>query len=152
MPLEYSLTGPRDELADLGEGLDGRHGALDFGAAQSHDFAVQEDVFAAGEFGVESRAQFQQRGDAPARHHASLGGLQDAGDDLQQRALAGPVGPYQRQRLAFFDLEADIAQRPKIAVELALDKRQRLAQAVGGTAVELVKFGYVLDQNHKVLL
>jgi hypothetical protein len=37
-------------------------------------------------------------------------------------------------------------------VELALDERQGLAQPVGGTAVELVELGYVLNQNHKVLL
>ena len=66
------------EFADLGEGFDGRHRAVDFGAAQSHDFAVQVDVLAAAEFGVEARAEFQQRGDAPARHHAPGGGLQDA--------------------------------------------------------------------------
>ena len=66
--------------------------------------------------------------------------------------LPEPFGPYQRQRLAFFDLEADIAQRPKIGMELALVERQRLAQAVGGTAVELVELGDVLDQYHKVLL
>ena len=80
------------------------------------------------------------------------GGLQDAGHDLQQRALAGTVGPYQRQRLALFNLEADIAQRPKIGVELALAERQGLAQAVGGTAVELVELGHVLEQDHKLLL
>ena len=71
MPLEYSLTGRSDELADFGEGFDGRHGLVDFGAAQAHDFAVEEDVFAAGEFRIESGAQLQQRGDAPARDHAA---------------------------------------------------------------------------------
>src|ERR1022692_105760 len=139
------FDGAGDELADFREGFDGRHGALDFGAGQPHDFAVEEDVLAAAEFGVEARAEFKQRRDAPACEYPPLGGLQDAGHDLEQRALAGAVRPYQGQRLALFDLEADIAQRPEVAVELSLDERQRLAEAVGGTAVELVELGYVLN-------
>ena len=102
MPLEYSLTGPVNELADFGEGFDGGQGALDLGAAQTHDLAVQEDVLAAAEFGIEAGAQFEQRGDAPARDHAALRGLQDAADDLQQRAFAAAVRPDQAQHLALF--------------------------------------------------
>ena len=73
------------------------------------DLAVEVDILAAAKFRVETRAELQQGGDAPARHHAALRGLQDAGDDLQQRTLAGTVRAYQRQRLAFFHFEADIA-------------------------------------------
>ncbi len=72
----------RDELADLREGFDRRHGALDFGAAESHDFAVQEDVFAARKFRIETGAQLQQRRDTAARDYASLGGLQNASNNL----------------------------------------------------------------------
>ena len=82
-------------------------------AAQAHDFAVEVDVFAAGEFRIEARAEFEQRGDAPARHHASRGGLQDAADDLQQRALAAAVGTHQAEHLALFDLEADVLAAPR---------------------------------------
>ena len=86
------LDGALDELADLREGLDGGHGAVDFGAAESHDLAVEVDVLAAGEFGVESGAEFEQGGDAPAGDDASRGGLENAADDLEQRALAAAVG------------------------------------------------------------
>src|ERR1039457_592662 len=140
-----------DELADLREGFDGRHGALDFGAGQPHDFAVEEHVLAAGEFGVEARAQLQQGGDAPARDYPSLRGLQDAGHDLQKRAFAGAVRANQGQGLALFDLEADIAQGPKVGVERTLVERQGLAEAVGGTAVELVELGYDLKDRKSVV-
>src|ERR1035441_1935160 len=85
-------------------------------------------------------------------HPAALGRLQDAGHDLQKRALARTVRAYQGQGLALFDLEADIAQGPKVGVERTLVERQGLTQAVGGAPVELVEFGYVLEQNHKILL
>ena len=53
--------------------------------------AVEVDVVAAGEFRVEAGAEFEQRGDAPVHRDGAGGGLQDAGHDLQQGALAGAV-------------------------------------------------------------
>jgi uncharacterized Zn-finger protein len=35
-------------------------------------------------------------------------------------------------------------------MELSFGEGERLAQAVGGTAVEFVELRYVLEQNHKV--
>ena len=137
---------PFDELADLREGLDGGHGAGDFGAAEPHDLAVQVDVFAAGELRVETGAQLQQGGDAPARHHAPGGGLQNAADNLQQGALAAPVGSHQAQGLALFELEPDVAQGPEIGVERAA-AGQQLAQPVGRAPVQPVQFGDVLNED-----
>ena len=119
---------------------------VDFGAAQAQDLAVQVDVLAAGEFGVEAGAQFQQGGDASARHHASGGGLQNPADDLQQGALAAAVGPDQAEHFTLFDLEADIAQRPEIRVP-GLGVREQLAQAVDGTAIQAIELGNVLNKD-----
>ena len=140
------LDRPFDELADFGEGLDGRHGLVDFGAAQSHDLAVEIDVFPAGEFGIESGAELEQGRDAPARHHTSGGGLQNAADDLQQRALTATVGTHQAQGFALFDLKPDLAQRPEIGVA-GRGARQKLAQAVGGAPVQAVELGNVLNED-----
>ncbi len=140
-----------DEVADLGEGLDGRHGALDLGAGEPHNFAVEKDVLAPGEFGIEACAQLEQRRDAPARYDAPEGGLQDAADDLQQRAFAAAVGTDEAECLALFHLEADVAQRPEIAVKRGGREGEYLPQAVRRAFVELVKLGYVLQQDHKLL-
>jgi hypothetical protein len=55
------------------------------------DQSVQHGVLAAGELGVEARAE-PEDGRQPAVDLDRAGrGLQDAGDDPEQRALAGPV-------------------------------------------------------------
>ena len=100
------------------------------------------------EFGVEARAEFQQRRDAPARHNPSRGGLQDAADDLQQRALAAAVGSHQAEHFAAFDAEADVAQRPEIGVERLRIEGQQLRAGGRRDEIQAVKLGYVLNQNH----
>src|SRR6185369_17045226 len=116
------------------------------GPAQAHDLAIQIDVFAAGEFRIEAGAEFQKCGDAPARHYATRGRLQDAADDLQQGALAAAVGAYQAQHFALLYLEADVLERPEIAMVRAR-ARQQFAQAVAGAAVQTRQFGNVLNED-----
>ena len=53
-----------DELLDFGEGDDLVELLRDLGLGHAEDGAVEEDVFAAGEFGVEAGADFEQAGDA----------------------------------------------------------------------------------------
>ena len=136
----------RDELADFGEALDGGHGPVDFGAAQAHDFAVEVDVFAAGEFGVEAGAELEQGGDAAARDDAAGGGLQDAADDLEERALAASIGADEAEGLTLLELEADIAQGPKIGMPRA-GTGQQLAQPVCRAAVQTIQLGDVLNED-----
>jgi hypothetical protein len=64
----------------------------DLPLAQAQDGAVEEDVLAAGQLGMEAGADFQQRGDSPAQDGLSGGRVGDARQDLEQRALAGAVG------------------------------------------------------------
>src|SRR5262249_44910693 len=108
--------------------------------------AVEKDVFAAGEFGVESGSKFEEGGDAAGGFDEAFGGLQDAGDDLEQRALAASVGADETERFAPLDVEGDVAERPEIGVERA-GAGEKLAQTVGGLAVEAVKLGDVLSVN-----
>ena len=82
----------------------------------------------------------------PLRHHAALGRLQNARDDLQQRALAAAVGSHQAQRLALLHVKRDIAQRPEIGVQRPR-AGQKLAQAVGGPAVKTIQLGNVFDED-----
>ena len=49
----------------------------------------------------------------------ALGRGEDPGEDLEQRALAGAVGPDDAQRLAVRDRERDVAQRPEVGVAVA---------------------------------
>ena len=51
----------------------------------------------------------------PADLDPALGRLEDAGDQPQQRRLAGAVAPDEPDRLARLDREGDVAQRPDLA-------------------------------------
>ncbi len=73
-------------------------------AAQAVDRAVQEDVLAPREVGVEPRAELEQRADSAFRLHTPGGGLDDPGDDAEQRRLARPVAPDETDGFAARDL------------------------------------------------
>src|SRR5581483_6678478 len=76
--------------------------------------AVEEDVLAPGEVGVEARADLDQRPHAPLYVDVALGGLRDPGQDLQQRALAGAVPPDEAHDFSLRDFEGDVLQRPDV--------------------------------------
>jgi hypothetical protein len=67
----------------------------------------------------------------------SGGGLQNSADNLEQGALAAAVRAHQAEHLAFLQVEADVAQRPKLGVALAR-AGQHLPQPVGRAAIEAV--------------
>ncbi|CAA9406152.1 MAG: hypothetical protein AVDCRST_MAG64-1988 [uncultured Phycisphaerae bacterium] len=102
-----------EELLDLAERDDLVELALDLGAAHPEDRAVEEDVLAAGQLGVEAGADLQQRRDPPAEHRPALARLGDAAEDFQQRALAGAVAPDEADHLAAVHLERGVLQRPE---------------------------------------
>ena len=80
-----------EELRDLGELDDVVELAPDLGARHAEDGAVQVDVLAAAELGVEARADLEQAADAAVDLDPALGRLGDAREDLEQGALAGAV-------------------------------------------------------------
>ena len=138
---------PVQKFPNIGEGRNRRERALDGPAAQAHDLAVEKYVLPAGEFRIESRAQLEQRRDAPLRDHASAGGRQNSADNLQECALPASIGTHEAQHLSALEVEADIAQRPEIGMQTIRKKRKDFADAIGGTLVEAVQFGNVLDEN-----
>src|SRR6185312_4593729 len=72
----------RDDLVELPHHL---------GALHAEDGAAEQNVFASGEFGVKTGADFEQRSD-PAVHFAhALRRFGDARDHFEERALPCPV-------------------------------------------------------------
>ena len=80
------------------------------------DRAVQKDVLAPGQLGVEPGAQLQQRRHAAAHADPARGRAQHAGDHLQQRALARAVVADDAEHLAAPHVEGHAAQRPELVV------------------------------------
>ena len=104
-----------DELLQLREGHDLVHRLADAGAREAVDRAVQIDVLAAGEVGMEARAELEQRRDPAAGLDPARGRLDDPGDEPEQRRLAGAVPADEPDRLAGLDPHGDVAERLDLA-------------------------------------
>src|SRR4026209_1577022 len=74
----------------------------------------QPDVVVPRQVRVEPRAQRQQARDVTDDIDDALVRLDDPGEDLQERALAGPVRPDDREALAGRALERDVAECPEV--------------------------------------
>ncbi len=73
---------PIHERADFGEAFDLREHMFHVATRNAEDLAVQINVFATREFGIEPSAQFEQRSDSTMCHDTTAGRLQNAADDL----------------------------------------------------------------------
>ena len=82
----------------------------------AQDRAVEVDVLAAGQLGVEAGAHLQQAGDPAVDLGAAAGRLGDAREDLEQRDLARAVAADDADDLALLDLEGDVLERPEVSV------------------------------------
>jgi hypothetical protein len=65
---------------------------------------------------VEPGANLEQRSDAAVDIRPSAGRLGDAGENLEERALAGSVAADETDHFAGSDLERRLAQRPQFGV------------------------------------
>ena len=103
-----------EKLLHLGEGDDLVEPPFDLGAPHAENGAVEIDVFAAGQFGMKAGADFEHAGDPAGELDASLVGLGDAADHLEQRRFAGAVAADDADDFAALDLEGNVLERPKI--------------------------------------
>lgn len=140
------------EVADFGEGGDGGEGGFDFGAGETDDLAVEDDVFAAGEFGVEAGAEFEERGDAAGGDDSSAGGLHDAGDDLEEGAFAGAVRADEGEDFAGFHGDGDIAEGPEILRAGFVEKRNGGEKPVRRGGEERIDLRDVLDGYQPLII
>jgi hypothetical protein len=81
-----------DELVELGEPDDRRQALAHLLLAEAEQGGVEGDVAAAGELGMEGGAELEDRGHLAA-HPEAAAGRRDAGEDLEQRRLAGAFSP-----------------------------------------------------------
>ena len=99
-PARVGTDRPVDRVLDLGERDDLVEALANLGAPQALDRAVQEDVLASGEVGMEAGAELEQRADPALDLDGARGRLDDPRQHAQQRRLARPVAPDQADRLA----------------------------------------------------
>ena len=99
-PRRVGAHGQVDELLELRERDDLVHRLAHARAREAVDRAVQVDVLAPGEVGVEAGAELEQRRDAAAGLDAAARRLDDLRDEPQQRRLARAVTADEPDRLA----------------------------------------------------
>lgn len=105
------VDGGVDEGADVGEVDDVVHQGVHLAAGLALEDAVEDDVFAAGEFGTETCAEGEHHGDAAMdADNAGIAAV-DAADDGKQRRLAAPVVADEPDLLTTADGKVDIVQR-----------------------------------------
>ena len=85
------LDGRVDELPELREVDDVVEAIVNLTLGQAQHDPVDEHVLAPGDFGMESGAELDERGDPPIDPHAARRRLRDAGDQLERRALPRAV-------------------------------------------------------------
>src|SRR5207302_7975261 len=82
----------------------------------TEDRAVQEDVLAARELRVEAASQLEERRHASAHLDLAFARGLCTRDDLEERALAGPVASDDTQCLPGPDLDRHAPQGPKVQI------------------------------------
>src|SRR5207244_1432777 len=96
-----------------GEGDDAIELGLHLLAGEAEERAVEVDVVAAAQLGVEARAELDHRAQPPLGRERAFARLQDAGHGLEERALTRSIVADERERFPRRDLERDVAQRPE---------------------------------------
>ena len=101
-----------DELLELGELEHRVQAPRGVAASQAHHHAVERDVLAGGQLGVEPDAELDERRQAAGHPDRARVGAIDAGQHLQQRALARPVAPHDPEELAAVHVKRDPPATP----------------------------------------
>ena len=101
--------------------------ARDLAALHAHDRALQVDVLASGQVGMEAGGHLDERADAAPESRTAARRPQNAGQQLQGRGLAGAVRADDAERLAALHLERHVAHRPELALR-ELGRRFRAAE------------------------
>src|SRR5205085_5589421 len=86
-------------------------------------------VLAPGQLGAEPGSNLEQRADSSGHVDVARGRFREPGQDLEQRRLAGSVAPDDRERLALWHVERDVAKRPEVSGACAAPRPP--AQSVG---------------------
>ena len=124
-----------DELLEVTEGDDVGEALAHFAATEAQQHPVHQHVVAAGQLGVEPHPHLHERRQAPAYGGAAGVGVVDAGQALEQRALAAAVATHDPEALAAGDLERNLVERLQRVDGLAA---QPLHQALLDGRVALV--------------
>src|SRR6266436_4434752 len=134
-----------NEITDLCKAFYFRHQGHSLSARQATQTCIHENIFDAGEFHVESGAEFQQGSDPATVPHIPVCRFQCAGDELKKGGFAAAIWADYSCCRARFDFKVEVAQRPKFTVTLPPSARKSLFQAIARTIVNSILLREILD-------
>ena len=88
--------------------------------AHAKNGPIEENVLAAGKFGMEARPHLEQTRHPSLKSHPAFRWFGDPAQDLQQGAFASSVSADDPNHLTLFNLEGDIFERPEFLFLLSL--------------------------------
>ena len=100
----------RQIIAEFGELRDLIHLGLHLLDGLAQEETADDDVVVAGDLRVHAHAQVEDRRDAPAHVRGAAGGLIDAGEQAQQRGLAGAVMAHKPHAVALTQVQVDVLE------------------------------------------
>lgn len=137
------------EIFELGEFDDVVIHGGDFGIAEAKHGAIQVDVFAAGEFHIETDAKFDKGDEVAIDDDLATAGVIDAGENLEEGGLARAVATDDANEFAFFDVKTDVVKNLLVAV--AFDATETIEDGLfetpGTLGGETEGLGKVTDGN-----
>src|SRR5262249_17244480 len=104
-----------EKVADLTELDNGWDLSRHFAIRHAQDRAVEKNILAAGQIGVEPGTHLDQRRQTSAQSNAAFAGGRYPGSKLQHGRLSRSVRTDNTERLAAPDLETHIVERPEIS-------------------------------------
>jgi len=122
------LHGRVDEFFDLGESDDFIELSSNLTLAHTEDRPAQEGILAAGQFGMEAGADFEEATNASMNLHPSGGRFCDAGKNFQESGFAGAITADEAEDFSFADFEGDAFQGPESFIFGAAEDGQRRFQ------------------------
>src|SRR5262249_55499888 len=105
-------------------------------APQTEDRALEEDVLPPGQIGMEAGAEFEQGADATADRDGARSGLDDPGDQPQERRLAGAVPAHEADRASRLRAEGHVAKRPDVGAAHAPPGHDEILQRPGLAGID----------------
>jgi hypothetical protein len=105
-----------NELFNFREGHDAIELAVDVLGSHAQNCAVQIDILAPCQFSVKTCTDFQERTNPPIQVCHTGGWLRNAGENLEESALAGAVSTNDAHNFARLNLKRDILESPNVSI------------------------------------
>ena len=126
--------------------------SINFLLGKTDHCPVQVNVLNAVVFHIEAGTQFQQCRNPAVYFHVSRSGIQDTGNNFQNRGFAGTVRPDNSHRLSLTDIHIDIPQGIVFLIPLFAGQSQSLFQPVHRPVIQFINFIQISDLNRNVLI